>query len=282
MTKNNSAKFAFYYMLSLVTLIIVSMGAGSIIFEIINRVFPDEILGNFNSKITWSFSSILIATPIFYFINNKIYRGLKNKEIELESDIRKWFSYFIIFVSSVLVIISLINVISDFLEGGLTTNSALKIITVLFISGLIFSFYFFDIKRKTLEGRLNKVYFWISLVFVLVVFVGSFFYMDSPQEARNKKIDQDTLQHFGQLSYEVENYYNKHNELPQYLSVDKYEYHDIDMSKYEYNIINEDTYEICAEFLTSNLDSEETFYDREWKHDKDYQCIRKTVNLIKY
>jgi hypothetical protein len=54
------------------------------------------------------------------------------------------------------------------------------------------------------------------------------------------------------------------------------------MSKYEYNIINEDTYEICAEFLTSNLDSEETFYDREWKHDKDYQCIRKTVNLIKY
>jgi hypothetical protein len=106
--------------------------------------------------------------------------------------------------------------------------------------------------------------------------------MDSPQEARNKKIDQDTLQHFGQLSYEVENYYNKHNELPQYLSVDKYEYHDIDMSKYEYNIINEDTYEICAEFLTSNLDSEETFYDREWKHDKDYQCIRKTVNLIKY
>ncbi|MDD4358257.1 MAG: DUF5671 domain-containing protein [Candidatus Pacebacteria bacterium] len=281
----NSAKFAFYYMLSLVTLIIISLSFGNILFEMINKFFPDiakTIYYYSDSPIKGAISGILIATPIFYFVMNKIYKSLKSGELKKDSSVRRWLTYFILFVSSVVVIGSLIAILNNFLDGALTVNSVLKILTVLFIAALIFGFYFYDIKRGDFKDyKINAIFFYISLALISAAFISSFFLIDSPQESRNRKLDDKILSDFNTIKFAIDNYYNENEKLPQNLN-------DVESKiikpyngslDYEYEITGDKKYKLCAEFMSSNLEKIKTYSDNNWKHDKGYQCIEKEVDI---
>ena len=283
----NSAKFAFYYMLSLVTLFIMSLSLGNILFEVINKFFPDitrTIYYYNNSGLKGSISGILISTPIFYFIMSKIYKSLKVGELKKDSEVRRWLTYFILFISSVVVIGSLIQILNNFLDGAFTMNFILKTLTVLSIASLIFGFYFNDIKREDFKSdRVNKIFFFVSLIIMTSAFIASFFLIESPTEARNRKLDEKIIQDFDAMRYAIDSYYSKNKTLPQNLEDIKIETINsrdlnFDNSKeYDYKITGEETYELCANFLSSNLEKTMSYSDTIWKHDKGYQCIKKEV-----
>ena len=284
----NSAKFAFYYMLSLVTLFIMSLSLGNILFEVINKFFPDitrTIYYYNNSGLKGSISGILISTPIFYFIMSKIYKSLKIGELKKDSEVRRWLTYFILFISSVVVIGSLIQILNNFLDGAFTMNFILKTLTVLSIASLIFGFYFNDIKRGDFKSdKVNKIFFFVSLIIMTSAFIASFFLIESPTEARNRKLDEKIIQDFDAMRYAIDSYYSKNKTLPQNLEDIKIETINsrdlnFDNSKeYDYKITGEETYELCANFLSSNLEKTMSYSDTIWKHDKGYQCIKKEVN----
>lgn len=284
----NSAKFAFYYMLSLVTLFIMSLSLGNILFEVINKFFPDitrTIYYYNNSGLKGSISGILISTPIFYFIMSKIYKSLKIGELKKDSEVRRWLTYFILFISSVVVIGSLIQILNNFLDGAFTMNFILKTLTVLSIASLIFGFYFNDIKREDFKSdKVNKIFFFVSLIIMTSAFIASFFLIESPTEARNRKLDEKIIQDFDAMRYAIDSYYSKNKTLPQNLEDIKIETINsrdlnFDNSKeYDYKITGEETYELCANFLSSNLEKTMSYSDTIWKHDKGYQCIKKEVN----
>jgi len=283
----NSAKFAFYYMLSLVTLFIMSLSLGNILFEVINKFFPDitrTIYYYNNSGLKGSISGILISTPIFYFIMSKIYKSLKVGELKKDSEVRRWLTYFILFISSVVVIGSLIQILNNFLDGAFTMNFILKTLTVLSIASLIFGFYFNDIKREDFKSdKVNKIFFFVSLIIMTSAFIASFFLIESPTEARNRKLDEKIIQDFDAMRYAIDSYYSKNKTLPQNLEDIKIETINsrdlnFDNSKeYDYKITGEETYELCANFLSSNLEKTMSYSDTIWKHDKGYQCIKKEV-----
>ncbi|MDD4661662.1 MAG: DUF5671 domain-containing protein [Candidatus Pacebacteria bacterium] len=282
----NSAKYAFYYMLSLVTLFIMSLSFGSILFEIIEKFFPDITRGIYyynSSPLKMAISGILIATPIFYFIMHKIYASLKSGELKAEAEIRKWLTYFILFISSVVVIGSLISILNNFLDGALTINFVLKALTVLFIASLVFGFYFYDIRRKEFKDqKLNKIFYITTLAIVLIGLVSAFLIVESPTETRNRKIDQNILQDFNNIKYSIDNYYNKYQKMPQDLIDVQEDFNIINPQtneKYTYNVIVGTRYRLCTEFLSSNLEKKYNYYDGTWKHDKGYQCIEKEANL---
>ena len=283
----NSAKFAFYYMLSLVTLFIMSLSLGNILFEVINKFFPDitrTIYYYNNSGLKGSISGILISTPIFYFIMSKIYKSLKIGELKKDSEVRRWLTYFILFISSVVVIGSLIQILNNFLDGAFTMNFILKTLIVLSIASLIFGFYFNDIKREDFKSdKINKIFFFVSLIIMTSAFIASFFLIESPTEARNRKLDEKIIQDFDAMRYAIDSYYSKNKTLPQNLEDIKIETINsrdlnFDNSKeYDYKITGEETYELCANFLSSNLEKTMSYSDTIWKHDKGYQCIKKEV-----
>ena len=215
----NSAKFAFYYMLSLVTLFIISISFGSIVFELINKFFPDitKTVYYNSSPLKSAISGILIATPIFYLVMSKIYYNLKIGELKKDSEVRRWLTYFILFISSVVVIGSLIGILNNFLDGALTINFIFKALTVLFIASLIFGFYFYDIKRQDFAAnKVNKIFFcFLSnnyLWFYIIPFI-----IESPTEARNRKLDERIMQDFNDIKYAIDDYYNKNERMPNVL-----------------------------------------------------------------
>lgn len=293
---NNAAKYAFFYLLSLVSLIFVSTSVGIIIFQIINKYIPDVIntySGNFSSDaLKYAISSLLIAAPIFYLLMVIIYKSLYKGVLDKDSAVRRWLTYFVLLVTSIVMIGWLISIVNSFLDGELTLKFGLKALTAIIISAIIFSFFLYDAKREEVVGKKNNIirlYFYGSLVIVLASFIFSLFVVESPKETRLRKIDQEVINDFSKINSAVNMYYNEYGKLPDSAEVAKEDSgylldndlkHPVTGKVYEYKKIDEKKYELCADFNLSNKDTEEyrgQYYEDVWRHDAGYQCISQKI-----
>ncbi len=299
--KNNSAKFAFLYMLSLVSLAFISINVGQIIFQLINKYIVDVLAQNntaFSSEIlTFAIASIVVATPTYYFTNKFIYQSLYKGELDKESGVRKWLTYLIIFVAFLVMIGSLIALLVSYLKGAITNQIILKSLSTLAISGIVFSFYFYDIRREKTEGykdKILKIYFFGSLLIILATFTASLFIVESPKLARNRQIDQKVINNFYMINQEVNNYYQFYGKLPtDFLALQK-EYpgltddflkNPITEEVFKYQVKGDREYELCATFLTDTLvdlqNKDMAYYtDPSWPHGLGYQCISQKVQVL--
>ncbi len=295
-TNNNAAKFDFFYMLSLVALIFMAVSVGMIIFQIINKNIID-VLNQFRGRyspdqLKFAISALIISTPIFYLTARQIYKNLFSGALKKDSGVRKWLTYFVLFVSSVVMLGWLIAVINSFLDGELTTKFILKAITAIGIAAGIFTFYLYDIRREQVTGKKDKtiqMYFYGSLAVIIAVFVASLFFVESPTETRNRKLDDVILENFDRIDGAIYTYYQDNKTLPESLEEIKAEFTYINdenlkdpvtEEKFEYKIIDDKKYELCATFRTSNQDEEETGYSpykEFWPHDIGHQCLKQRV-----
>lgn len=290
----NNAKFAFWYLLSLVALVFSALGTGMAIFQVINKKVPDLInnYGGYSDeamKIAISF--LIIASPLFYWMTMKIRRALKSKELAAEAAVRRWLTYFILFVSAVVVLVWMILTLNSFLNGELTTKFILKALTVLAIAGTIFSYYFYDIKQgASFKKMIQKIYFGASLVLIVGALVLAFVYVETPKETRNRKQDQNITADLSSIEAGINGYYNSNKKLPAGLNdiVNMTDYYvseenikdEVSGKIYEYRVIDAKNYELCADFkLDSKKLSEENrrFFDKRWDHDAGHYCFAKKV-----
>ncbi|RJQ34147.1 hypothetical protein C4566_02360, partial [Candidatus Parcubacteria bacterium] len=215
-----------------------------------------------------------------------------------DAGVRKWLTYFILLVSVVVMIGFLIATINSFLDGDLTTKFILKTLTALIISGSVFSFYLYDIKRESVEGKKDKVinfFAWGSLLVIAIVFVASWFFVQSPQETRKVKIDQEIIEDFYQINSAVIDYYTINDKMPSDLDVllnnpDGFKLsvevvqHSSSGKYYDYQVTADDEYKICADFVTSNIgDNAERYYyygSGDYNHDSGYQCFSQKVSSM--
>lgn len=299
MAKHDSAKYAFFYLLSLVALVFVSISVGMIVFQIINKEIVD-VLNNYSGSYSddvmkFAISAIIVSAPIYYLTSRQIYKNLYKGALDKDAGVRKWLTYLILLVAVIVMIGFLIATINSFLYGDLTTKFILKTLTALIISGSVFSFYLYDIRREEVAGKKDKViaYFaWISLALVVIAFLASWFFVESPQETRNRKIDGEIISDLYQIKAAVLDYYTLENEMPASLEVlansgsgyrisQEATIHPVSKEKYEYQVVSDDQYKICAEFFTSNLEKDSNFYYAdEYRHDKGYECFNQKVTNL--
>ncbi len=292
---NNSAKFAFFYMLSLVALGFLATSAGMVIFQIINKNIPDALQpyqGRFSPEaLKFAIAAIIIAAPIYYFTLWQINKNLRDGVLAKESAVRRWLTYFILFVASVTIIGWLIRTIYNFLDGELTTKFILKSATAIFIAAVVFSYYLYDIRRVVAgaSDKLIRAYSFGSAMLVIVALVAAFFFTPSPTETRNQKRDQDVLNKFNQIDSAVANFYQEKKKLPpdlkallggKYYLTEKELKDAVTGAAFEYRPAKEGNYELCADFLTSNLkdDTNNDDYNQgRWPHQAGRQCLKQTV-----
>ena len=297
---NNSAKFAFFYMLSLVALVFMSLATGMIIFQIINKKILDVLAmapGGFSQDaLKFAISAIIIATPIYFVMIWLINKNLLSGKLERESGIRKWLTYFILLVSAVVMIGWLIATINSFLNGELTVKFILKSLTAILIAALIFSYYLYDIRRADVSKNNNiiRMYFYGSIVLVAAALIASFFFIDSPLTVREQKFDQTIINKFSQIDSAINGYYGENKKLPENLKVlingdSTYYIIESDLTDpvtnkiFDYNIKSKDGYELCATFKTSskNLSKDRNYYfDARWLHDVGYQCLKQKIVMM--
>lgn len=286
------AQYAFFYCLALVSLILTATAIGSVFFQWINKSIEDgvrEYRGGFEpNALKFAISAILIAGPVYFFTTFKINRALFKGDLPAESGIRRWLSYFILFVSSVVTIGYLIGILFSFLDGEITLKFILKALTALMISNTVFAYYFYDIKRKKVikvKDRVIKLFLGFAVLICVISLVIAFAIGESPGLTRARKQDEKTLSSIQSLERYVERYYHDYGELPGSLDdlshVEPYK-HEVSDEDIEYRVLGTHKYQLCGEFNNSSDIYFEAGYlyknlDKRWRHEQGRFCFEREV-----
>jgi len=291
---NNNAKFAFFYILAAISLVFIAIALGLISFFIIDKEIVDILITNSrsaNSSLRFAISALIIATPIFYLTSYQIYQNLKKGLLGLESSVRKWLTYLIILVAAVVMLGWLVGLINNFLGGELSSRFAIKALVAISLSLIIFSFYYFDIRRQNItkkNSRFLRRYSYLALALIIAVFTTSWFFVESPRIARAKKIDQMLSNNIASLRSNIQLYYFQNQKLPLNLAElggdQKLAFNHTAQKELKYQTIGGREYELCASFQLNNMvDSNYNTLASygapdSYRHQAGYQCFKYQVS----
>ncbi len=152
-----SPKDFFIHLLSILSLYFSAVSFLVLIFQYINLLIPDVLTDNVYSEasylgsLRWSLASLIIVFPVYITTNwflNKSYGQTPEKRL---LRIRRWLVYFTLFATALIIIGDLVMLLYTFLNGEITMRFVLKIISVFFVAGSIFTYYFWDLKLHQTE-----------------------------------------------------------------------------------------------------------------------------------
>lgn len=146
------------HLLAIVTLYGSAIAFVALLFQYINVLIPDALDPNsFYVResafqgIRWAIASLIVVFPTYVALNWALNKGYAKEPEKRNLRIRKWLTYFTLFAASVIIIGDFVTLIYNLLGGELTTRFLLKIATVFFAAGSIFYYYFWDLKRHSIE-----------------------------------------------------------------------------------------------------------------------------------
>lgn len=152
-----SPREAFFYLVLFATLYLSAYHLGSLLFDLINRAFPDPAdvpyaALNLGPSMRWSVASLVIAFPVFLFVARYLGEELARSPVKRLSAVRRWLTYLTLFVAATVLIGDLITLVYNVLGGELSARFALKVLVVGVIAGAIFAYYLVDLRREERES----------------------------------------------------------------------------------------------------------------------------------
>ena len=148
-----SAREAFFYLLFFILLGIVSWSLGLLLFALIDRLVPSDIMrpayvANFNdAQIRGGIAGVLVATPLFLWIGS-ILRAARRRTPELQrSRVRKWLTYISLVIAGCTLVGDAISLVFNFLGGEVTLRFFLKSLVIALIAGAIFAYFISDAEK---------------------------------------------------------------------------------------------------------------------------------------
>jgi hypothetical protein len=148
-----SAREAFLYLLLFTTLYLSSYHLGSLMFDIINRAYPDAATQAYAARyqadsMRWSVSYLIIAFPAFVFLARYVAKDVARHPVKRLSPIRRWLTYLTLFVAASVLIGDLTTLVYNVLSGELTTRITLKVTVVVLIASTVFGYYLSDLRKE--------------------------------------------------------------------------------------------------------------------------------------
>ena len=151
-----SAREAFLYLVLFATLYLTAYHLGSLLFDLINRAFPDPAMTDFGRQVgrsmRWSIASVIIAFPVFVYVARHLGRELANNPVKRLSAVRRWLTYLTLFLAATVLIGDMITLVYNVLGGELGIRFVLKVLVVAVIAGTIFGYYLWDMRREEREA----------------------------------------------------------------------------------------------------------------------------------
>ncbi|MFA5022106.1 MAG: DUF5671 domain-containing protein [Patescibacteria group bacterium] len=290
-------KALFWYLALFFTLGITAFSTGGLWFQFINKWFGTEI--NYGqavrafsqSAIKWEMASLIVSVPVFFIFTLLVRKALKNGSLAPDNKVRLWVTYIILFIVIAVSVGDLIATTFSLLNGDFTVRFLLKSLTILVIAIWMFVYYWLEIRSHSslTDSKLPKIMGIITLAVVIVSFIGTFFIIESPVQARKNAFDRTRVNDLQNIKYAVDSYYQEFNKLPTTLDelIQSRGYLNIidpeTAKPYEYKSTGSDSYQLCAQFSNSNKGQVNDYYNypnyNEFLHDAGHSCFdRKAVS----
>ncbi|HLC89898.1 MAG TPA: DUF5671 domain-containing protein [Patescibacteria group bacterium] len=287
-------KALFWYLTLFFTLGITAFNVGGLWFQFINKWVSQEVVYGMvqrsfsQTALKFALASLLVATPLFFIFSTLIRKALKQNTLDPKNKIRVWVTYIILFLTIAIAVGDLITTVFRVLDGDFTLRFILKSLSILIIVCWIFAYYWQEMRSEnSLAGsNLPRLMGGVTAGVVIISFIGTFFVIESPALARAKAYDRTRISHLQEIRASTEDYYRIYGKLPENLEVisSKYGYLQIKDPKtekpYEYSVTGSDTYQLCAEFETSNKDENKDRFDAyysEFLYDLGRNCFDQKI-----
>jgi len=144
-----SARETFLYLVMFVALYVTAYHLGALIFEFIDRAFPDPLshaVGSTNS-LRLDIATLIVTFPLFLFSFRVANRSISKNPTKRASRPRKWLTYLTLFIAVTSLATDVIVLVYDALGGELTLRFVLKVLTVAVIAGGAFGYFLWDIRK---------------------------------------------------------------------------------------------------------------------------------------
>ena len=292
--------FHLFTLVSFIALYTSAFSFGSLAFQFIERLFPDPL--SYGGSFAWgmgrsAIAGLIVAFPLYLFLMRLIWKETKGNAKNLESGVRKWFTYITLVVVAGVMLGDLIAVVSSVLGGELALRFVLKAGTIFAIAAAIFGYYLHDLKRKVEDLFSSRTKAFAGIVAILViVFIGyGIVLTGTPGQQRAFQFDQRRVSELQQISYAIDTYWQNNEKFPASFDDLKNQQHSYIQSvtdpktqvAYEYRVLGDKSYELCATFET---DSAKTavrfktpvpFSEQSWDHATGRVCFEREVQELR-
>ncbi len=152
-----SAREAFLYLVLFASLYFAAWHLGSLLFDLINRAWPDPAAQTFareygDRSMRWSIAAVLITFPVFAYVSWYLARDVARHPIKRLSPVRRWLTYLTLFVAATVLICDMTTLLFNVLGGELTTRFVLKVLVAGVIAGGVFGYYLHDLRREEVDA----------------------------------------------------------------------------------------------------------------------------------
>ncbi len=259
-----TTKDAIVYIGILISLIVSVWNIINVVFEAINKAFPDALNNNYNyiysfDSLRWSISILIVIFPIYIIISHVAARDIEKDLSKKDLGIRKFTLFGALFISGISIIGSLITTIYFFLGGETSPRFFLKVLFVILVSIIISSYYYYLTKRDyTQKSFIPNMFAIVSVVLVLGSVIWSISIIGTPSDVRKQKLDTQRVTTLTAISNQVLTEYKNNRELPKSLSDIKIKLgygtsvvDPVTNEEYEYKVIDNGLYDNSATFVTN-------------------------------
>ncbi len=300
-TDGGGARDAFFHLLTFVSLYTTVISTIILFFTYINRLFPDAALAQYPtdntwmaSTIRWSIAAIIVSYPLFLWITRILVKEMSTHTEKAVSGVRRWLTYFTLFVTAAALMGDIITLIFYFLEGELSIRFLLKVFIVLAVAGTVFLYYFLSLKTQPKTARasgINKIFLSIGTAIVAVAVIWGIVLAGSPGSERERKFDERRIEDLRTIQSEIGNIvYGVRADMPRPSEPaapikpvprtlqevqEQAIYQKINLNDpetqvpYIYTIGSDTKYELCATFNAVR----DQAYDIFWNHPAGYHCF---------
>lgn len=296
----STPKDVFLHLFNIITFYLSVIGFITLYIQYINALFPDELNYYFTSianSVRWSSSILFVAVPAFILTSWLLGKDLNKTPEKRELKLRKWLTYFTLFISAITIIVDLMIFVYNFLDGELTIKFFLKVFVVLLVAGAVFGYYMWDLKRQTIKSKIPKILAIILGLIALASIIIGFFIVGTPNGQRQRRMDERRMSDLQMVQTQIVDYWTKKETLP--TNLESLEDNisgfiiptDPETEKsYEYNILEPLKFELCADFATSDEDFQPRgkntmYYDspygsfqQNWDHAAGRVCFSRTID----
>ena len=287
-----SAREAFLYLVLFVTLYVAAWHLGSLLFDLINRAFPDPADSDYSvmrigDSVRWSIASVLTAFPVFIFVARYLGRELARNPVKRLSAVRRWLTYVTLFLAVTVLIGDVITLVYTVLGGEFTIRFGLKVLVAAVIASATLGYYLNDLRREEREdpgvtSPASSLGRWLATgatVVMLVTIVAAILVTGTPTERRKAKLDERRTSDLKELEEAIDAHYGKERTLPADLSVvsskpgTKLAVRDPETAvPYSYSPSTGRRYRLCAVFAT-DTSATDAQNDLRWNHGIGRHCF---------
>lgn len=214
-TDGGGARDAFFHLLSFVGLYTTVISTIILFFTYINYIFPDAALEQYPADMTgmqttirWSIAAIIVSYPLFIWMSRLLLAEMRKHAEKAVGGIRRWLTYFTLFVTASVLMGDLITLLFYMLNGELSIRFILKVAVILAIAGMVFMYYLLSLRLDPQYAKkhgLHRDYFWGSLAIVLIAVIWGIVLAGSPMSERERKFDDRRVEDLQAIEREVSN-----------------------------------------------------------------------------